>query len=149
MSGLIRLENRGHTPYHFPVVEVSDTRLGTAIKERYRVIIGNSDDAQIDGEDEDGQIRKVENSVVVPQDAWEEGWEMQEIHRFLPPPEVTMTVDQYCDEVFPEGSLNHKTLERLLGEGTIRREEKPPGCISRYIRRRAKEEAEAETSEEA
>ena len=118
--------------WHFPVtVQPEATK---PVVEKYRVILGDSADAQIEGEDLDqpGRLRKLPNTATVPASAWTQGWKRsrQEIH--LPAPVVTMTVEQFATEVFPLGSPSRGQLDALVADGTVRLDESVVDAIDNF-----------------
>lgn len=152
----VRIEHRGRRVWHFPVVEMRNTRWGITPVERYRVILGDDADAQLSGEDVDepGRMRKIPNETTVPANAWEDGWDpetKQEV--YLPAPVVTMTVEQFCEEVFPAGSQSRAVLDKLVTAGDVRLVESHNDSIKRGDKafETARENAalEAETRPEA
>lgn len=152
----VRIEHRGRRVWHFPVVEMRVGPRGVTPVERYRVVLGDDADAQLSGEDvnEPGRMRKIPNEATVPADAWESGWEpttKQEI--YLPAPVVTMTVEQFCEEVFPVGSFNRDVLDKLEETGDVRLVESHRDSIARgdkaFETARENAKLEAETRPEA
>ncbi len=144
---MIKLENRTRTPYHFPVIEERPTGNGDEWLpvERYRVVLGNSDDAQLDVEDpsEPGGTRRVPNEIEVPADAWDTEWSphtegpdgINRVVVFTPAPVVHLNVEQFTTEVFPKGSANRRTLDSLIARGDVRLEESAVNSIKRAEKR--------------
>lgn len=130
----VKIENKGRQVWHFPVVVKEKIDQGTVSVELYRVVVGDSVDAQITKPDPDrpGRMKKVPNIARVPEDAITNGWSPTKSDIFLPAPTVVMTVEQYTEEVFPRGSTARGILDELIGEGTITIEESTPGAIAAF-----------------
>lgn len=140
----IKIENKGRTVYHFPVTDEQDTPQGPVVIERYRVVLGDSADAQLKTADPNNpkRIKLVPNAARVPENALTDGWEPSKTAIHMPAPEVTMTVEQFAEEVFPRGSVARGVIDSLIAEGTVRFEESRTGALGRYEDKLAKAAAE-------
>lgn len=140
----IKIRNDGRTVYHFPVTVEDVTDQGKVTIERYRVVLGESADAQLTRPDpkKPGQTKKVPNIARVPDDAFDKGWEPTKSDIYLPAPTVVMTVDQFATEVFPVGSTARGIIDNLIGEGTVVLDESKPGSLERAELRLAKQAAD-------
>lgn len=56
--------------------------------------------------------------TVVPPDAWENGWKLSDAEKFVPPPVVKMSVEQF-EQLFPKDSQQRKVLEQHVVWGDI------------------------------
>lgn len=133
MEPTVTLKNQTRRSWHFPVIEMRESQHGLTAVERYRLPLGDRENAQIEVQDEKGNWKRERNVTVVPSDAYEKGWDFHKILQYTPAPVVELSLEQFAEQVFPPGSHNRAILDKLLAAGDVEIVESQPGALKAYL----------------